>query len=127
MPQIHIRKPNTRRNYQVTKKHLIDFFGSDKLLTEISPGDADDFQERLRKSLSAATVRREVKRAKQFFRAVVRKRLIPDNPFADLATPTQTNSSRDFFVTRDMTTRVLDACPDAQWRLIVALSRYGGR
>jgi len=36
------------------------------------------------------------------------------------------NTTRMFFVTREMADRVLDACPDAQWRLIFTLCRYGG-
>ncbi|MBI2478597.1 MAG: site-specific integrase [Planctomycetia bacterium] len=31
-----------------------------------------------------------------------------------------------FFVTRDMTAKLLDAAPDAEWRAIIALTRYGG-
>ena len=119
-------KPNTLRNYNVTRGHLLGHFGRDRLLTDISPGDADDFQEVLRGRLGAATVSREIKRTKQFFRAAVRRRLIAENPFTDLATPAQANPSREFFVTREMTDKILKACPDAQWRLIIALSRYGG-
>lgn len=119
-------KPNTKRNYEVTKSHLTDYFGQDRLLRDISPGDADDWQESLRKKLSGTTVSREVKRAKQFSRAAVRKRLISENPFADLATPAQVNSSREFFVSIETTEKVIAACPDAEWRLILALSRYGG-
>lgn len=119
-------KPNTRRNYEATRKLLIDHFGKERLLAEISPGDADDWRERLLKRLSAATVSREVKRARQFFRAAVRKRLIAENPFADLASPAQVNNSREYFLTADDAAKVIEACPDTQWRLIVALSRYGG-
>jgi integrase len=36
------------------------------------------------------------------------------------------NKAREFFVTRETTGRVIEACPDHEWRLIVALSRYGG-
>ena len=36
------------------------------------------------------------------------------------------NRDRDYFVTLDEAKRVLDACPDAQWRLVFALSRFGG-
>jgi integrase len=36
------------------------------------------------------------------------------------------NKARYFFVSRDMAALVLDACPDAQWRLLFALSRFGG-
>ena len=40
--------------------------------------------------------------------------------------PAQVNSSRAHFITADTIEKVIGACPDAQWRLIVALSRYGG-
>jgi site-specific recombinase XerD len=76
--------------------------------------------------LAPATVGREVKRARQFFRAAVRRKLIDENPFTDVAAPPQVNSSRAHFVTREITEKVLAACPDAEWRLIVGLSRYGG-
>jgi integrase len=36
------------------------------------------------------------------------------------------NESRQYFVSRDETEKVIDAAPDAEWRLIIALSRYGG-
>jgi integrase len=67
-----------------------------------------------------------VKRARQYFRAAVRKRLIDENPLADLPAPQQVNKSREHFVTQDVTAKVIGACPDAEWRLLVALSRYGG-
>ena len=74
-------KPNTQRNYQATRKHLVNHFGKDRLVVEITPGDADEWREVLLKTLSPATVSREAKRASQFFRAAERKRLITENPF----------------------------------------------
>lgn len=58
-------KPNTKRNYETTRKLLVDHFGEDRLLFEISAGDADDWREAMLKRLSLATVSREVKRARQ--------------------------------------------------------------
>jgi hypothetical protein len=52
--------------------------------------------------------------------------LLAKNPFAGLNGSIGINRERDFFVGRDTATRVLDACPDSPWRLIFALSRYGG-
>ena len=115
-------KPNTKRNYEVTRKHLINHFGRERMLAEISPGEADEWREALRKRLSAATVSREVKRARQFFRAATRKRLIAENPFADIVTPAQVNASREHFITSAIIEKVIEACPDAEWRLIVALT-----
>ena len=36
------------------------------------------------------------------------------------------NKARMYYVTREEAQKVLDACPDAQWRLLFALSRFGG-
>jgi integrase len=119
-------KPNTKRNYEAARKLLVAHFGDEHPLAEISAGDADDWRETLLKRFSVSTVSREVKRARQFFRAAVRKRLIDENPFADLASPAQVNSSREHFISAEDAAKVIEACPDGQWRLIVALSRYGG-
>jgi len=121
-----IKKPNTKRNYQVTRSHLVEYFGAEKKLEDITLGEADEWRQSLLKELSSATVSREVKRARQFFRGAVRKKLIAENPFADLASPAQVNKSREHFVSQEVTQKVIEACPDSEWRLIVALSRYGG-
>lgn len=120
-------KPNTLRNYRVTEQHLLKHFGADRELSTITPGDAEDWRERLlRDGKAIATVNREVKRAKQYFEAAKKRELIADNPFADLKGGKQENQSRLYFVSPEDTQKVIDACPDAQWRLIVALARYGG-
>ena len=57
----------------------------------------------------------------------LRKRLILENPFADMkGIAVRENKSRDFFITRDMATAVLNACPDTEWKLLFALARFGG-
>ena len=77
--------------------------------------------------LADNTVRRRCGIAKQFFRAAQRRRLIGENPFADLkAIGVRANKSRDYFVSAADAQKVLDACPDAQWRLLFALSRFAG-
>jgi integrase len=120
-------KPGTATVLGMTRRNLVEFFGADRPLASITPGDADDWRRHLiGEGLADNTVRRRCGIAKQFFRAAIRKRLLADNPFADLKAVVQSNPAKAFFVTRAMTDAVLAACPDAQWRLIVALSRYGG-
>ena len=120
-------KPNTLRNYDQTIRRLVAHFGENRALDSISCGDADGWRDQmLTDGLALATVGREVKRARQFFRAAVRRKLIDESPFTDVAAPPQVNSSRAHFVTREITEKVLAACPDAEWRLIVGLSRFGG-
>jgi integrase len=120
-------KPLTTRHLNDARRNLVAFFGEDKALADISPGDADEFRRDLLLRLGDNTVRRQCGRAKQFLRAALRKRLIRENPFADMkGCGVQANRSRDYFLTREDAAKVLEACPDAQWRLIFALSRFGG-
>ena len=120
-------KPSTRTVLSHTRRNLIEYFGPDRPIREISPGDADEWRQHLiREGLADNTVRRRCGIAKQFFRAARRKRLIAENPFDDLRSTLQANASRDYFVSREDAQKVLDACPDAQWRLLFALSRFTG-
>jgi len=121
-------EPGTVQNYRQARNDLVDFFGEGKLLRDVTPGDADDFRLHLVNQGLAenSTVRRRCGRAKQFFLAAYRKKLIPDNPFDGMPTSIQANDSRLHFVSREVAAAVLEACPDNQWRLIFALSRYGG-
>ena len=120
-------KPLTRDHLNRVRVKLIDFFGAEKPMAAVAAGDADEFRTHLLETMSENTVRRICGRAKQFFRAAARKRLISESPFADMKdTCVRANKSRDFYLSREMADRVLSACPDAQWRLLFALSRYGG-
>ncbi len=121
-------KPNTLIVWRQTRRRLIDYFGADRELRSITPGDADGWRLWLvGQGLAENTVRRRCGFAKQFLRAALRKKLIPENPFADMqGTTVRSNRERDYFVTREEADAVLSACPDAQWRLLFALSQYGG-
>jgi integrase len=119
-------KPNTRRNLEAARARLVEFFGCDKTLEDITAGDVDEWVVWLRGRYASGTSGRTIKRAKQFCQAAVRKKLIPSNPFAEVKPPSQVNTARNYLITREDAVRVLDACPDAEWRLLFALSRFGG-
>ena len=47
------------------------------------------------------------------------------NPFDKMKDcSVKANREREFFVTREQIQKVLEACPDNEWRLIVALARF---
>jgi integrase len=119
-------KPGTLRHLKACAAKVAEFFGPGKLITEIKPGDADEFCSWIRGHRAQATASRMIKRAKQFFGAAVRKEIIAKNPFAGCKAGHQSNPARAFFIAPEMARQVLDACPDAEWRLLFALSRYGG-
>lgn len=119
-------KPNTRIGLGQARRNLVEFFSANKPLGDVTEGDAEEYRRHLIGKLSVNTARRLCGRAKQFFRFAVRKRMIRENPFTGIESNVRSNPARQFFVTRKMADAVIEACPDCQWRVIVALSRYGG-
>jgi integrase len=118
--------PATVRNLKIGAKRLTNFFGRERELRTISAGDCDEWVVWMKGQYAEATVGKSVKWGKQFFRAAARKKFIPENPFEDVKGPGEKNEARMRFINRDTTGQVLEACPSLEWRLIFALSRYGG-
>ena len=119
-------KIGTRTNFGISKARMLAFFGDGKELHAITEGDVEDFKVFLHGKFARATVGKTLKHARQFFRSAVRRRLITVNSFDAVKAPGQVNAARSFHVTRDVAQHVLDACPDHEWRLLFALSRFGG-
>ncbi len=134
-------KPATAINWRHTKRNLLSFFGPERPLASITAGDAKDFERWLGTSaaremryseadagegLAENTRRKRICNAKQFFQDAVDREIITRNPFIKLKGAVGQNRKRDYFLTSEDAQKVLDTCPNAQWRLIFALSRFGG-
>jgi integrase len=120
-------KDSTRKVYQTVRKRLIDYFGVNRRLRDITPVDAEAWRTRLlEQGLADNTVRRSTGIARQWFKSAMRARLISENPFDGLAAVVRGRPERFYFLSDGDAQRVLDACPDSQWRLLFALARYGG-
>lgn len=121
-------KKSTATVYGHTQRNLVEYFGADRTLDKITLGDVDSFRVHLstKEKLADNTVRRRMGIAKQFFRAAIRRKLISENPFEGQSTVVRRNAERFVFITRQQAEKVLDACPDIEWRLIFALARFGG-
>ena len=121
-------KGGTSVVYGHTVRNLSGFFGSAKSLAEVTPGDADDFRRHLQKTekLSAATVVRRCALARTFIKDAVRRKLIDSNPFDGVGRGSTANPDRQRFIDQATIAKVIDACPNAEWRLLVALSRFAG-
>lgn len=121
-------KPNTLENMRQVKRWLVDCFGEGREIQTIAAADAEDFRAFMAKGkLGENTIRRHVGRARQLFKAAIRRGVYRRaNPFDGMAATVRADKARQFFVTRDMADKVAAKCPDAQWRLLFALSRFGG-
>jgi integrase len=128
----------------LTRDCLIEFFGPDKPLQEISEGDALDFYDwllaeggrptkrcgsetviRERKSLKPSTVHKRCSIASKFFLHARRKRIIDKNPFDAVNKGNMAATDNKFLSAKDAN-KVLAELPDSQWKLLFALARWGG-
>src|SRR5262249_19704675 len=119
-------KPRTRINLQQAESRMVEFFGGNRRLVDITPADADRWCIALKERYAEATAARTIKRARQFFTAARRGRLAQSNPFEDVKPGSMHNPERLHFVTRADAFRLIDAAPCADWRAIIALVRFGG-
>lgn len=127
--------PSTVKKRKNVGANLTEFLSRDRRLDSITPGDAEDFQRWLGRSgrrqadgegLASATVSRRCATAKSWFAMAVRKGWLQKNPFEHIKRTSEANKSREHFVDRETIARFLDACPSSQFRLVIALARYGG-
>ena len=135
-------KDSTKTVWRRARRLLVNCFGENKPLREFTAGDAKDFRQYLLRQpghgpkdadgnpprMEEATVRTMCSRAKQFFEDAFDRGLIDRNPFKhrDVPTASKGNKDRQHFVSRTDADKVFAACPDAEWRLLFALCRYGG-
>ncbi len=120
-------KLGTFKTYNQTRQSLEAYFGANRPIDSITPLDADHWRRAMvDEGLAEATIAKRVKTARQAFAAGIKWKMVKENPLAETRTGSQSNRARMHFVKREDVDRILAACPDAQWRLIVALARYGG-
>ena len=85
--------------------------------------DAENFERYLKtEGLARATMAKRCSIARALFEAARKHRLIEINPFQDADINVVMNSNRK----RQDIQRIIEECPDAEWRLLVGLARFGG-
>ena len=55
--------------------------------------------------------------------SAIKARLLTDNPFCELKTASLGNRKRQYFVSLEETSKVLDVCSNAEWRAVGAIHR----
>jgi len=119
-------KPESLRKLRQTKAKLLAFFEADIPLREITLEDASGWRRFLKDlGLSEAAIKTHSGNVKTMLTAAVHRKVIAENPFIMLKSgPTPSKYTR--YVTPDEIDRVIDACPDSEWRLLFGLARYAG-
>jgi integrase len=132
-------KPASLLAVEQTVRNLREFFGDERLLSSITAGDCEDFKRWLMSDartrgavrenspgLSNSTVAKRMQRCAAIFQDAVKRKLITENPFKGIKQPKATNKDRQAYIPADTIERLIEYCPSAEWRLLLAISRYLG-
>jgi len=120
-------KPATRVIWQTAMNSLRAYFGNDRSVCTITRSDAEGFVRYLiAEGLASYTISKRLSFARQFFGELVKQDRLPKSPFAGVKSPGAPDPARQHFVTREVSEQVLRACHTLEWKLIFALSRFGG-
>jgi integrase len=129
----------TIANWGTTKRLLMEVFKVSKPLDEVTAEDAHQFRVwldarqikqktagRRGQPMAENAKRKHISNCKLFFNAAKRRGLITSNPFDAQVSGSVVNRDRDHYVLPENTAAILNAAPDAQWRLMIALWRLAG-
>ncbi len=111
-----------------SKRNLVKFFGADKDIRAITSLDADDWAAWLcsNEGLAENTIRKRCQFAKMFMSIAVKRKLILENPFADLVGTVVAVPERQFMIPRDSVDQLLEQCHGPEYRLLLIMARYMG-
>ncbi len=119
-------KPESARKLRQTKSKLLAHFDPETPLRSITVQQVADWRQYLKGlKLSEAAIKTHSGNAKTMLAEAVRRKMIDENPFQHLKSgPTPSRYSR--YVTPEEIEKIIDACPNCEWKLLFGLARYAG-
>lgn len=118
-------QPSTQRNWDLSRRYATSYF-AEQHADEIKPEQAPAYHKWLKgQGLGSATIRKVYDHARAVCRLGAKRRLIPENPFADYLPAVNHNRKRSHYVARETIDAVAELC-DPQARLVLYLARYAG-
>jgi integrase len=127
----------TRANKRISAKTLYRFFGEDRNPETITEKEVQEYVEWLPKhqirkdgvievSVKPGTVATRLQHVTEFFRAMLDDKFISHDPFGSVKYSNECDSSKKIYIPAEDIYRVMKFAPDTEWRLIIALWRFGG-
>lgn len=119
-------KEETRIKWKQGHGKLQKYLGEDRPMTSVTSVDAEEFEQWLiGNGYAKGTYRKHIAVCKVLWRWAVKRGYASTNVFTGLKSNAVAALDKRF-ITRAQIEKVIESCPNTQWRLIVALARYGG-
>lgn len=123
-------KAGTLTRLRQSAKDAISFFGYDRRVHTITEAHCEDFRhyllhKRTPKTLSEATTRKRCGDIRAMFTSAIKAGVLRSNPMQAVPTANISTTQRQFISEADAV-KVMEQFPNAQWRLLFALARWGG-
>lgn len=117
---------STLGTYYAAQRRFYGFFKKNEYIDKLTTERFEKFQEFLGESLAEASVAGTFKQIHALFKWAIKKKWLNNHPLTGIPKLNFTNAEKDILVPAQVYTRLLEYCPCQQWRVILALARYGG-
>lgn len=132
--QLSELEERSRINYAQYAKSLKEYFGAGRPIGSISAGDAKEFRKWLgekgridpERGYSPGSISKRIKYARQIFELAIAKEWLDRNPFRGIRVKVPIDDSRRYFVSKELTAKVLEELSSDEDRLVFALGRFAG-
>lgn len=106
---------------------LVEFLGETCRLDAVTPAKAEEFRRWLiDRKLRPTTIHKRLQHARMFFEHARRRGMVDANPFEFVRHRPGDPSERRAYVPVSDALKVIDFASNSTWRLLIALSRFGG-
>ncbi len=120
-------KPSSQVVWRQVVRDLLKFFGQECLLEQIDRKQAEAFRHHLQqRGLSPTTISKRLQVVRMIFRHAVQQELLEKSPFEHVRHHGGDPGRRRVYVPVGSIQKVLQACGDPWWQLLVVLARFAG-
>lgn len=119
-------KDSTSRTYDHVKRRFFAFFKEKEYVESVTKERMEEFKAAQLETHGEATVCGTITKLRTIFNWAVKKGWIQESPMIGVSRGSFVNRQNDRFIKAEEYRRLLEYCPCLEWRVILALARYGG-
>jgi hypothetical protein len=120
-------KSSTFRLYNTSRKKFFDFFSELELIGQLDQDRMKEWIKSMRERNAETSIALYIRHAKSVFNwSIKEKKWLFESPLAGIGNGSFENHEKDRIVTLQEYRKLLSACPNQEWRTIIALARIGG-